>query len=176
MKATRSSVWRIGTLFAFVAITGSLSASRPDILAGNEFLKQLMGPDLVSVLVVALTITFASVANVHLSISRIIAAAPKPEEAKEAAKPVRRQLNSNAWTIFWAFLIALIGLFLYGGTNNVMAQSFATSVCLTVVLLNGLVMHDIYRSVFILVANEEVGGAPNGGQDFTQDSPPTGEN
>jgi hypothetical protein len=175
MKMPQSSVWRIGTLFAFVAISGSLSAARPDILANNGFLRQLMGPDLVSVLVVALTITFASVANVHLSISRIIASAPKPEDAKVAARPVRAQLNSNAWTIFWAFLVALIGLFVYGATKNEMAQSFAMSVCLTVVLLNGLVMHDIYRSIFILVANEEAGKGQNVEQDYTQDSPPTGD-
>lgn len=174
MKLSRS-VWRVGTLLAFIAFVSCLSVARPDILADNKFLDAFMGPDLVSVLVVALTITFASVANVHLSISRMVAAAPDPADAQQKAEPARRQLNSNAWSIFWALLVALGALFLHGATDDIMARSFATAICLTVVLLNGLVMHDIYGSIFILVASQIPKGPRNDGQDYSQDSPPTGE-
>jgi len=164
---TKASFWRIGILLTFIAIVGSLSVSRPNVLADNGFMKQFMGPDLVSVLVVALTITFASVANIHLSISRMVVAAPNKEAAKRAADRVRAQINSNAWTIFWAFLVALAALFAYGATKVPEVQAAACAVCLTVILMNGLVMHDIYRAIFMLVANEPTTGGGNGGQDFS---------
>ena len=166
MKLTRASIWRIGILFAFIAIVGALAVSRPSTLADNRFLKALMGPDLVAVLIVMLTITFASVANMHLSISRMVAAAPNRAAAAEAAGRVRGQLNSNAWTIFWAFLVALVALFLNGEfPTEPTIQAITTAVCLVVILLNGLVMHDIYRSIFMLVANEPQAG-DGLGQDF----------
>lgn len=134
-----------------------------------------MGPDMVSVLVVVLTITFASVANIHLSISRMIGAAPNPRKAAQAAEGVRRQINSNAWVIFWAFVVALVALFVYGQfPDEDMVRSFATATCLTVIVLNGLVMHDLYRTIFILVTNDPTLAKADNGQDFSSESPPTG--
>lgn len=151
MRASRSFIWRAGILFSFTALVGSMSVSRPDLLTGNTFLSSIMGPDLVAVLIVVLTITFASVANIHLSVSRMIATAPDREKARAASAGVRGQISSNAWLIFWAFLAALIALFIYGQfPNEAMIRSFSISVCLIVVLLNGLVMHDLYRAIFIL--------------------------
>lgn len=157
MKNNRSLIWRVGILFAFIVLVGCLSISRPDILVENEFLKAFMGPDLVAVLVVVLTITFASVGNIHLSIGRMVANSTNRQAASLAASGVRIQINSNAWLIFWALIFALIALFVYGQfPEEVMVRSFATATCLTVVLLNGLVMHDLYRTIFILVSNEDL--------------------
>lgn len=175
MKPSNSSAWRIGILFAFIAIAGSVSVSRPHLLTGNTFLQALMGPDLIAILVVALTITFASVANVHLAISRLVASAPNQKQAKVAAGRARHQLNSNAWTIFWAFLASLVALLAYGMTQNPTIKAAMITACLTVVLLNGLVMHDIYRSIFILVSLDQPNGRITGQQDFAQDSPPAGQ-
>jgi len=174
MKVRSSHIWRIGILFAFIAIAGSVSVSRPDILTKNEFLKAFMGPDMVSVLVVILTITFASVANIHLSISRIIGSCSNRNEAMEASKGVRKQINSNAWLIFWAFLVALLALFFYGQfPEGDMVRSICISICLSVFLMNGLVMHDLYRTIFILVENYLPNDKSGDGQDFSQDTPPT---
>ena len=175
MKPNRSLIWRVGILFAFIAIVGCVSVSRPDILAENEFLKAFMGPDMVSVLIVILTITFASVANIHLSISRMVGAAKDRARAARAANGVRSQINSNAWVIFWAFLVAMIALFVYGEfPKEEMVRSFATATCLTVLLLNGLVMHDLYRTIFILVTNDPFTPKADDGQDYTSESPPAG--
>lgn len=173
MKLNRSTIWRLGILFAFIAIVGSASVNRPYIFAGNEFLKAFMGPDLVSVLVVVLTITFASVANIHLSISRMIASAPNRRSAEIAANGVRYQINSNAWLIFWAFAVALVALFLYGEFPcNVTVRAVMMAVCMTVVVLNGLVMHDLYRTIFLLVANSPFGETNSDRQDFSDEGPP----
>jgi len=154
MKVSRANIWRICILFAFIAIVGSTAISHPKALANNRFLDALMGPDLVAVLVVVLQITFASVANVHLSISRLVARAPNKDAAAAAAKPARDELNSNAWAIFWAFLVALVALFLNGEfPNDVMIDALTTAACLSVIVFNGLVMHDLYRSIFLLAAN-----------------------
>jgi hypothetical protein len=165
---TRANLWRIGILFAFIAIVGSLAVSRPDVLADNRFLNDFMGPDLIAVLVVVLTITFASVANVHLSISRLIARAPDRAAAENAADGARGEINSNAWAIFWALMVALIALFLNGEfPDDKLVDALTSAVCMTVVLLNGLVMHDIYRSIFMLVASERVGKADGEGPNYT---------
>jgi hypothetical protein len=170
VKITRTAIWRIGTLFAFVAIAGSLAVSRPAVLAENRFLNELMGPDLVAILVIVLTITFASVANVHLSISRLVARAKNKPGAERAAVSARDELNSNAWTIFWAFLFALVALFLNGEfPNDKTMDALTTAACMTVVLLNGLVMHDIYRSIFLLVANEEAAPADREEPEYNAD-------
>ncbi len=154
MKVHRGNIWRVGILFAFIAITGSTAVVRPEALADNKFLNGLMGPDLVSVLVVVLTITFASVANVHLSISRLVAKASDRATANHAAEHARAELNSNAWSIFWAFLVALIALFVNGEfPHDKEIDALTTAVCLTVVIFNGLVMHDLYRSIFLLASN-----------------------
>lgn len=172
---TRANLWRIGILFSFIAIVGALAVSQPQILADNRFLDEFMGPDLIAVLVIVLTITFASVANVHLSISRMIARTPESDKgaARGAAKGARREINSNAWTIFWALVATLIALFFNGEyPKDRLVDAITTAVCMTVVLLNGLVMHDIYRSIFMLVASERAGTADGEGQDYPTDSTP----
>lgn len=172
MKVTRANIWRIGILFSFIAIIGAVSVSWPNVLADNGFLNGLMGPDLVAVLVVVLTITFASVANVHLSIGRLVSNAADKATAMAAARRARSELNSNAWLIFWAFLVAMIALVLNGALpGNAHVDAVTTAVCLTVILLNGLVMHDIYRSIFLLVASDHAAAASGQKQDFTNDSP-----
>ncbi|WP_454798559.1 hypothetical protein [Novosphingobium lindaniclasticum] len=173
MKYKRSFVWRIGILFAFIAIMGSLSVSRPSVLPKNDFVKAFMGPDLVSVLVVALTITFASVANIHLTISRMIGSASNKDAAEKAARKVRSEINSNAWTIFWAFGVALTCLFVYGAyPKDETIRSLCITGCSAIIILNGLVMHDLYRSIFILVSSV-TGAIARGEEDFGSDTPPT---
>lgn len=143
--------WRIGILCAFVAVVGAMTVCEPAWLAENTFLDALMSHELVALLVVILTITFASVANIHLAISRMVRQMPDPQAAAGAANGVRREINSNAWTIFVAFLGALGALVVKGAWNeqvHVVAASHAVG--LTILLLNVLILHDIYRSIFAL--------------------------
>ncbi len=174
MTVKKSSAWRIGILFAFISIVGCLSVSRPETLSENKFLSALMGPDLVSVLVVVLTITFASVANIHLSVSRMVASAPDKESVLHSASLVRQELNSNAWCIFWALGVALVALFIHGAyAESDIVKAMMIAVCLTIILLNALVIHDIYRTIFILVAHVPTAQAENRSPDYSSDTPPT---
>lgn len=145
--------WRIGLLCFFAAIVGSISVCEPAWLAKNGFLLNLMTHELLGLLVVILTITFASVANIHLAISRMVSRAANRSAAGAAANSVRREINSNAWTIFAAFLVALASLVLKGAfQDNDHVVAVAHAVGLTVIALNVLVLHDIYRSIFGLAA------------------------
>lgn len=145
--------WRIGILFAFIAVIGAMTVCEPVWLARNKFLDALMSHELVALLVVILTITFASVANIHLAISRMVRQMPDPWAAANAAEGVRGEINSNAWTIFVAFLVALGALVIKGAwSEHVHAVAAAHAVGLTILLLNVLVLHDIYRSIFALAA------------------------
>lgn len=174
MTAKKSSVWRIAILFAFVSIVGCLSIARPTTLSENKFLIGFMGPDLVSVLVVVVTITFASVANIHLSVSRMVASAPDKKAVQHFASVVRQEINSNAWCIFWALGVAIFALFIHGAcAENSLIQAMMIAVCLTVVLLNGLVIHDIYRTIFLLATQVPTASAEPRASEFSSDSTPT---
>lgn len=167
-------VWRVGIFCAFVAVVGAMAVCEPAWLATNMFLDALMSHELLALLVVILTITFASVANIHLAISRMVQQAPDPAAANASADGARREINSNAWTIFLAFIAAVIVLLVKGwaqGNQHVVA--FAHAVGLAILLLNVLVLHDIYRSIFGLaqasapLPNAEDGASATSEEDQT---------
>nr|WP_295662536.1 hypothetical protein [Polymorphobacter sp.] len=112
-----------------------------------------MSIDLLALLVVILTITFASVANMHLTLNRLlIGSAPG---TRSAADDVREEINGNAWVLFWAFVTAAIALLLKGafaGHSSWLALTYAS--CIIVVTLNTIVLHDIYQAMFALTTIE----------------------
>jgi hypothetical protein len=159
--------FRIGLLFAFVAIVGAMVVCQPTWLADNEFLKSVMTHELLGLLVVILTITFASVANIHLAITRMVSSAGQNRDAaNESARGIRREINSNAWTIFAAFIVA-VGSLLWKGAfpHNVFIVAASHAIGLIVIMVNVLILHDIYRAIFGLA------GADTGGTDHTDDAP-----
>lgn len=143
-------VWRIGILFAAIAILGSMVVCQPGWLASNEFLLTIMTHELVSILVVILTITLASVANIHLAITRMLGGVKGDKTAAtNAANGVRREINTNAWTIFWAFVLAVAALVWKGAyPNNLHIVAAAHAIGLTILLVNVMILHDIYRATF----------------------------
>ncbi len=107
-----------------------------------------------------MTITFASVANIHLTISRLVAQAPaeKREAARAAIADTRAELNSNAWLLFWAFVAASIILLVKGiVTGNVWVESAANGLALGTLLVNVLVFYDIYQTSFTLASSDVAG-------------------
>ena len=166
---------RYGIFFSSVAVAGAIVVARPDWLASNTFIQALVGPDLLSLLVVILTITFASVANIHLSLNRFLVNAPASR--RQAILDIRSEINSNAWMIFTAFVVCVIALLAKGAAaGNATGLAAADSVCLLVLLVNALGMHDLYHAIFALAsANAPTpNGVENEQPDYTQDSPPAG--
>lgn len=134
----------------------------PNVLAGNTFLDDFVGAQLLSLLAIILTITLASVANIHLGLNRIIKEQFEDdlEEGYSAAEPVRREINQNAWVLFWVFLTCIVLLCVEGAFPSVIwVESFVYGVCALILVLNVWVLYDVYKSVYALVSlPAQVGG------------------
>jgi hypothetical protein len=146
---------------------------RPNWLSDNTFIQAFVGPDLLSLLVVIVTITFASVANIHLSLNRFTAhASPK---IRQGVSEIRAEINSNAWLIFAAFVASVMSLIVKGElTGYPTGLAAADGVCLLALLLNVLVMHDLYHAIFALASanlSRASEAEPVDEIDFSEDSP-----
>ena len=77
---TRDSAEGISIASGVICI--GLTAFFPAILAGNEFLRNYVTHEILSLLSVTMTITFASVANIHLSITKSLRSSIKDQKAR----------------------------------------------------------------------------------------------
>ncbi|WP_271185254.1 hypothetical protein [Maricaulis virginensis] len=175
-------IYRLGLIFVSSALLGSAAICRPAWLSENSFLDSFVSHEIMAFLIVVLTITFASVANLHLSLARTIERlVTSPERRavvdKEYAEPLRADLNSSAWLLFWAFVVCAISLVVKGQfDDNDHVVAFVHAVAVEVTIINGLVLHDIYRTVFIVIKAATVSGAHDAPMEpSAQDSPPAAE-
>lgn len=135
------------------------TAFRPDILASNKFLAGYVTHEILALLAVTMTITFASVANVHLSITRSLQSAV--EDPKQRAKierdyamPLRNEINSSAWLLFWTFIAVFIIVFMKGQLeSSKYFLSFAHGAGIVATVINLLVIRDIYRMTFYMASD-----------------------
>lgn len=142
------------------AVGVTMSIVWPSVLAENVFLKNFVNHEILSLLVVVLTITFASVANIHLTISQTQTKIEDAQERKrieeQFAKPLRRETASSAWLLFWAFVVCFLAVLVKGQFGEVeRAVSAVHAVALIVIFINAAVLYDIYGAVFALVGVEE---------------------
>ena len=89
----------------------------------------------------------------HLSLNRL----GKRVNATHARtiNQIRDEINSNAWFLFWAFIVCIIALIAKGwAPENAHLVAAVHAITLIVLLINVLVMHTIYRSVFAMVSAE----------------------
>jgi hypothetical protein len=152
-------VFWICLLLLGAAVIVSLSLIFPQVLADNEFLRGFVSYEIMSFLIVILTITFASVANIHLSISRTQTAIKDVETRKRIeenfAKPLQSETRSSAWLLFWALVICAVALFVKGEfPKEVHVVSLVNGVAVLVLITNAVVLYDIYSTVFALVGTD----------------------
>jgi hypothetical protein len=142
--------WAIMIAAATVVVV--LTICHPAVLATNTFLNAFVTHEILALLIIVLTITLASVANVHLTITRIIRTKFKDEAAGAvAAAPARQEINSNAWALFWGFGVCVVVLLLKGSfADQPYIVSLANGSGLLILLFNGLVMYEIYQTIFDL--------------------------
>lgn len=170
-------------LVAFLLFCAVSTVSRPEFLAKNAFLEDFLNHEILALLAVILVITFASVANIHLALNRITLRAFKGREAfgLQASEPVRREINSSAWLLFWGFVACVLFLIVKGTmSGNIYVVSAMNGLALTVLLLNIVVFYDIYKAIFAIVGSPlntgggpDDGGSSDEGEDFDSDVPPT---
>lgn len=149
-----------GTLFCVLMF---LTFQKPLWLSSNAFLEDFIGSQLLSLLALVLTVTLASIANIHLTLTRIVADYPdsdKKEAVKGVADIAREEVNSSARGLFYSFFIA-VGLLILDGHfikethQQGHVQSFVYSVCIMILVFNIWVLYDVYQSVISLSSNNK---------------------
>ena len=154
-----------GVSIATGIVAALATAFWPKILAENEFLKNYVTHEILSLLAVTMTITFASVANIHLSITRSLQSAVRDPVARAAieekhAKPMRVEINSSAWLLFWTFAVTFIAVLVKGQfPKSDYVLSFVHGVGIVATLINLLVIRDIYRTTFYMASDPVAAGA-----------------
>jgi hypothetical protein len=154
---TRDTAW--GLVLASGVAVVALTVKFPELLGKNSFLNGFASHEVMSFLIVVLTITLASVANIHLNMTETLQRAlPDPEARKRVEKIVgsgfRAEINSSAWLLFWAFIGCAIGLLIKGQWDkNIYVLSVVHGFTITIVVLNLLVLRDLYRTIYNMAAN-----------------------
>lgn len=167
---------KIVVLVGAMAFLGSLVACRPEWLHANAFLKNFISHELVSLLAVVLTVTLASVANIHLAINRIVARyLSHNAEQKAVAEAIKSEIKGNAWVIFYSFIAAIVILFIKGlNESDLLVVAICNAAMLWILLLNLLCILDIYRVIYGVV-DLETGLAGAKGKkedpDYTDEAP-----
>lgn len=150
-------------------LLGAMVICRPAWLSSNSFLIDFVDHEAISLLAVILTITLASVANIHLSMNRILLAARSRPSADlvRSAQAVKSETRDDAWYIFWGFVIAILAVIFKGAVINTTAIAVSHALVLFVYVLFLVCLRDIHRIIFGLAELElEMGNS-------TQSVPPT---
>ncbi|WP_312419767.1 hypothetical protein [Shinella sp.] len=135
---------------------------RPELLASNTFLQGIVSHEIVSILIVLLTITLASVANIHLALGRLKATlAAKGIDITPNIVRARSELSRNAWGMFSSFCLLLVVLVVRGAVISVFWISACHAAVIVIVTFNLLVLYDIYASIFMLTSLDV---SPHAGQ------------
>lgn len=139
----------LGTLLSVLTIC------HPNILSSNSFLRSFVSHEIMAFLIVVLTITLASVANINLQITSMVRQLTSSEARRRAelvlATPLRKEVNSSAWLLFWAFVACAIALVIKGQWHeNAYVESGVNSIAIVVMVMNLLVLYDIHQTIFAL--------------------------
>lgn len=165
-KRAIKMVNKVTGLIAFALFVAVATIYKPEFLGTNTFLTGFVNHEILALMAVILTITLASVANIHMSLNALILRRFRNNpEIRKVALDVKTEMNDNAWLIIWGFLITVIVLVTKGcfEASNHLAQSIANGIALWLFLLYFLCLYDIYRVVFGIVQLElEVGNSPDG--------------
>lgn len=118
-------------------------------------LNDFVAGDLLVLLIVPLTVIFASVASIHLQISGMIRQVKRTEARQrleeEFARPLREDVNSSAWLLFWTFVVCCIAIAVKGQwETNAYVVSGVHSVAIIAVAINAVVLYDVHDAIFAL--------------------------
>lgn len=148
---------KIIIVLCMVAVSLSATFCLPEFFAKNKFLEGFITYELLGILAVIMTVTLASIANIHLALNRIIRTAFKDKKVGAVrANIVRREINQNGWVLVALFVVACLLLFLKGSplTENIYVLSFVHSMGVSLLFTSLLVLCDIYQVIYALVSLE----------------------
>lgn len=141
---------KVFTLIAFAAVLAVTVISRPNWLSENEFLLDFANQEALALMAIILTVTLASVANIHVAINRLVSQRfGENAELKTMASEVKSEITDNAWYIFWGFVVVIVVLLVKGlNMENEVVLAISHAIVLWILLLYILCMLDIYKVIF----------------------------
>lgn len=152
-----------------VAISISATICNPSFFARNDFLEHFITYELLRILAIILTVTLASIANIHLSLNRLVRMAFRNKaDGVRRANDVRREINQNGWTLVILFVVACVLLFIKGWPeqNSLYILSLVNAFGITILFTYILILCDTYQVIFAIVSIE--GNSPTTTRDETE--------
>lgn len=126
--------------FLSIVTLAMISAFKPEFLSDNNtFLSHFVNHEYLALLGIFVTITLASVANIHFEFNRI-----EDVLRRRALKKTREKVNCSALSLIVVFGIALVVVVakpLLGACD--LTQALVNSIALSTIMFNILVMADI---------------------------------
>ncbi len=137
-------------LIALAAVLTCVVTYRPEWLSANTFLDGFVNHEILALFAVVLTVTLASVANIHLSINRMIAHSFSNDAiAREMANKIKSEIRDNSRIIFFSFFAALFALIIKGlMPSEAIHISAVNGFLIWVLVLNLLTIMDVYNVVY----------------------------
>lgn len=134
----------------------ALSYFIPDFLAGNKFLEAFVTFEILNLLAVIVTVTFASVANIHLSLNKLVMGLKWNDEntRERVTEAVRKELNDDSKLLLLLFLATILMLFAKGANPPTEFISAIHGLTMVILLANIVVLYEIYSAVFKLAKLE----------------------
>ena len=165
---------KIVSLIVIAGVLSGMVICKPHWLADNVFLQQFVNHEAIALMAVILTVTLASVANIHLALNRMVMKKFKDNaEIKAASATVKREMRDNAWLIFWGFTLTFVLLLIKGlNDENLIVLASINGIVVWTIFLFIACMFDIYQVVFGIADLElSLGGSTGPSEDFSSDSP-----
>lgn len=132
-------------LIVGLGVVLALSASSPATLSdSNAFLKDFVGPELLAILAVIVSITLASTSSLHLELNKI-----EERHNTRAFHKTRAGIKQAAYWLVGLLVIAIGVVALKGGLPlSEVGQSVFNGIALLVLLWNVLILTSITQAVF----------------------------
>ena len=115
----------------------------PHTLAYNNFLDSFIGVEILALFSVIVTITFASVENIHLYLCKM-----EGDLGKAGCfKNTRSEVNKNIYAMVVMLLISIITLIIKGGEASTVCLSIIHGTHLLILLTYIIILLDIYSLI-----------------------------
>ena len=132
-------------LIATIALTAvfiCFAISAPDVLPSNDFLEKFLGPDILNIMAVIMTIAIASIATIHIWFNEL-----ENKHGKKVFGHARNEINQDASSLIGFFILETVVLFL---------RSFFQNCNVFLTLFDGAALMLLLFSVFCLMDIMEV--------------------
>jgi hypothetical protein len=146
-------------LIVLAGVIFCASISAPMFLAQNTFLKSFITHEILALISVILTVTLASVANIYLSINKVISTKfAANDQAKAAAARVKKEIKEDCYYIATGFCATAMLLLAKGAIDerNLFWLSLINGASMWVLVFCLLCMIDVYQVAFGVANMDDV--------------------